>query len=85
MEFQVYKLEWKSRKQFSSDPIKELINCISGNSKFYKNKRWIADCPICGKLYFASTNKKDIQRWIKSMNKKYKVGKMKRIKIKKEK
>ena len=67
--FTVYKKEWKTRKQYSSNIFKEMQNFYSRKSKHVTVKRWIAECPVCDKFWLASSNKKELLSMIKEMNK----------------
>ena len=67
--FQVYLWPQQYRQQHSSDLVKEMSHRISGKSKFVTVKRWIADCPCCGKLWLASRSKKEMTSMIRSMGK----------------
>jgi hypothetical protein len=70
--FDIYKWEGKFRKQYSQDPLKDAMNLFCGKSTYHIVKRWVADCPICGKLWFSYSNKKDLKSALKQMNKKHK-------------
>jgi len=69
--FQMYKWEVKARRQSSNDFIKDMSNYLSGKSKYFTTKRWIADCPVCGKLWLVDNNKKILISNILKMNKSY--------------
>lgn len=70
--FQVYKFEWES-VQYSNNMGKAVAQMICKTGKKRKNKRWLADCPICGKRWFADMTKKGITADIKTMSGKYKI------------
>ena len=68
--FDLYKYEWETVK-LSSNWMNDFARLLSNTSKKAKSKRWIIDCPICGKLWIAQTSKQEVLRLIKQMNKSY--------------
>ena len=70
--FQVYKFEWES-VQYSTNMGKAIAQMICKTGKKRKNKRWLSDCPVCGKMWFADSSKNGVLADIKAMGKKYKI------------
>jgi hypothetical protein len=69
--FQVYKKVWKTLKHPNdSNAMRAMIKSMT-NPQYRYNKRWIADCPICGKLWLSDTNKKMLVSKIRGLNKEY--------------
>ncbi|MHB8096089.1 MAG: hypothetical protein ACYDEI_00325 [Erysipelotrichaceae bacterium] len=70
--FQLYKWERKINKQGrSKDSLIRLYNMATGYAGYTITKRWIADCPVCGKLWLADSNKNTLLKYIKMMGKGY--------------
>jgi len=68
--FQIYKFTWES-VSYATNIGKAFAQMICKSGKKKPNKRWLADCPICGKMWFADTNKRNLITDIKAMDKKY--------------
>ena len=66
--FDIQKKEWKNAKQFSSNIFKEFAHHASGKTKYVTVKRWLANCPSCGKMWLALSSKKALMGAIKEMN-----------------
>jgi len=67
-----WKKEWKSRIRARGHWMNDYAQLLTNTSKYRTKYRYIAECELCGKFYFATKRKKEMIISLKFLNFGYK-------------
>lgn len=67
-----WKKEWKSRIRARGHWMNDYTQLLMNTSKYKTKHRYIAECELCGKFYFATEKRKEMIESLKFLNFGYK-------------